>query len=176
LALASFYYFLPAYFANMAPMLEKKFSFLKTPVDFSKEWRNKPIFGSHKTWGGLILAVVAGTFVFYLQKILYQIHFFQEFSIISYNEYSLFLGFLLSFGAIFGDLIKSFFKRRSGISPGKPWIPFDQLDFILGAFLFSFFVYIPPVFTIVVIIFFSPLLHILANHLAFYLKLKKTKW
>jgi CDP-2,3-bis-(O-geranylgeranyl)-sn-glycerol synthase len=24
-------------------------------------------------------------------------------------------------------------KRRVGIAPGKPWIPWDQLDFVLGA-------------------------------------------
>jgi CDP-2,3-bis-(O-geranylgeranyl)-sn-glycerol synthase len=32
-----------------------------------------------------------------------------------------------------GDSVKSFVKRRIGIAPGKPWIPWDQLDFVLGA-------------------------------------------
>jgi CDP-2,3-bis-(O-geranylgeranyl)-sn-glycerol synthase len=29
--------------------------------------------------------------------------------------------------------VKSFFKRRLGIAPGKPWIPADQLDYVVGA-------------------------------------------
>jgi hypothetical protein len=31
------------------------------------------------------------------------------------------------------DSVKSFVKRRVGIAPGAPWIPFDQLDFVIGA-------------------------------------------
>ncbi len=176
LILASFYYFLPAYFANGAPVLLKKFNPLKLPVDFNKTLKNKPIFGSHKTWGGLILASLVGLLTFYFQKLLYNYPFFQKYSLINYTEYSILLGFLLGFGAIFGDLIKSFFKRRYHIKAGQSWIPFDQLDFVLGAFLFSFFVCIPPTSAILIIIIITPLIHILANHLSFYLKLKKTKW
>jgi CDP-2,3-bis-(O-geranylgeranyl)-sn-glycerol synthase len=32
-----------------------------------------------------------------------------------------------------GDALKSLVKRRVGIAPGAPWIPWDQLDFALGA-------------------------------------------
>ena len=35
-----------------------------------------------------------------------------------------------------GDSMKSLVKRRIGIAPGKPWIPWDQLDFVLGALAF----------------------------------------
>jgi CDP-2,3-bis-(O-geranylgeranyl)-sn-glycerol synthase len=31
-----------------------------------------------------------------------------------------------------GDAVKSFLKRRAGIRPGRPWIPFDQIDFVVG--------------------------------------------
>jgi len=34
--------------------------------------------------------------------------------------------------------IKSFFKRRAGKKRGEDWIPFDQLDFVLGVLFFSF--------------------------------------
>jgi len=37
-----------------------------------------------------------------------------------------------------GDIIESFFKRRIGKKRGESWVPFDQLDFILGVLLFSF--------------------------------------
>ena len=52
------------------------------------------------------------------------------------------LGFLLGFGALAGDAIKSFFKRALNIAPGKPWFPFDQLDSVLGALL-SAALYLP---------------------------------
>lgn len=176
LILSSIYFFLPAYFANASPVVLKKINLLKTPVDFNKKIKNKPIFGSHKTWGGLIIASAVGILTFLLQKFLYQYPIFQKYSLINYNEYTVLLGFLLGFGAIFGDLVKSFFKRRISIKPGKSWIPFDQLDFVLSAFLLSLFVYIPPASTVLIIVIITPLIHILFNHLAFYLKLKKTKW
>jgi len=176
LILASFYYFLPAYFANGSPVIFQKINPLKTPVDFNKKFKGKPIFGHHKTWGGLIIAILVGLLTFYIQTLLYQYSFFQKYSLINYPEYSLWLGFLLGFGAIVGDLIKSFFKRRVNKKPGHSWVPFDQLDFVIGAFLFSFIIYIPPAFTILLIIIVSPFLHILANHLGYYLKIKKSKW
>jgi len=46
--------------------------------------------------------------------------------------------FSICFGALMGDIIESFFKRRVGRTRGQDWIPFDQLDFILGVLFFSF--------------------------------------
>ena len=46
--------------------------------------------------------------------------------------------FSICFGALLGDIIESFFKRRIGKKRGEDWIPFDQIDFILGVFFFSF--------------------------------------
>ena len=33
--------------------------------------------------------------------------------------------------------MKSFFKRRRGIEPGASWIPFDQIDLVVGALAMS---------------------------------------
>jgi CDP-2,3-bis-(O-geranylgeranyl)-sn-glycerol synthase len=41
----------------------------------------------------------------------------------------------MGFAALAGDSIKSFFKRRIGIQSGSPWIPFDQLDFVVASLL-----------------------------------------
>jgi CDP-2,3-bis-(O-geranylgeranyl)-sn-glycerol synthase len=46
-------------------------------------------------------------------------------------------GLRFGFGAMAGDAAKSFFKRRLAIEPGRPWIPFDQLDFAIGALLLA---------------------------------------
>ena len=43
--------------------------------------------------------------------------------------------FSLCFGALIGDIIESFFKRRIGKNRGEDWIIFDQLDFIIGALI-----------------------------------------
>jgi CDP-2,3-bis-(O-geranylgeranyl)-sn-glycerol synthase len=39
----------------------------------------------------------------------------------------------MSAGALLGDLLKSFFKRLAHRPPGTAWVPFDQIDYILGA-------------------------------------------
>ena len=45
---------------------------------------------------------------------------------------TVFIGFMIATGAVSGDIIKSFFKRRVGFKRGAA-VPFvDQLDFILG--------------------------------------------
>jgi len=174
--LQALYYFLPAYIANMAPVILKKINFLPQPVDFNKKWKAKSIFGSHKTWGGLFYAIITGTILFYIQQILYRYPFFQNLSLFDYSQQPLLLGFLLATGAIVGDLTKSFFKRRSKIKAGKSWVPFDQFDFIIGAFIFSFFLYTPPVRIIITILVLSALLHPIFSLIGYYLGLKTVKW
>ncbi len=165
------YFMLPAYFANMAPVLFRKINFLDIPVDFNKKLFGTPIFGSHKTFRGIFFGVLIGFLVFIIQKNYSPV----SISLIDYSNTPFFVGILLSAGAIFGDLIKSFIKRRLGKKEGQPFIPWDQLDFALGAVIFSF-AYFPGWQSIAVILLISPLLHIAINHLAFYLKIRKEKW
>jgi CDP-2,3-bis-(O-geranylgeranyl)-sn-glycerol synthase len=83
---------------------------------------------------------------------------------------------MAGFGAMFGDLMKSFFKRRRNIKPGQSWAPFDQLDFIAGAILFlSPFVRL-KFKNIIILLFASPILHIASNHIGYYLGINKKKW
>ncbi|HLD88615.1 MAG TPA: CDP-2,3-bis-(O-geranylgeranyl)-sn-glycerol synthase [Candidatus Nanoarchaeia archaeon] len=167
------YFMLPAYFANMAPVFFRKIKFLDIPIDVNKKFLGKPIFGKNKTYRGLFFGILLGFLVFLLQKSLSEQ--LNAISLIDYSSVPLILGILLSAGAIVGDLIKSFIKRRIRIKEGQPFIPFDQLDFALGALLFSF-AYIPNWQSAVVILAVSPILHIIVNHLAFYLKIRKEKW
>jgi len=74
---------------------------------------------------------------FYLYFIFRHNNIFAEISLVDYSNWLLF-GFLMGFGALLGDMTKSFFKRRLGYAPGKPFIPFDQLDFVVGALLFTY--------------------------------------
>ena len=45
------------------------------------------------------------------------------------------VGPLFAIGALGGDAIKSFIKRRVGIAAGQSWFPWDQIDYVIGASL-----------------------------------------
>lgn len=173
--LKCFYLMLPAYFANMAPVIVKKINLLAFPIDFNKKLNSKPILGKNKTFRGLIFGVIFAIIVAYLQFALYKIEFFRNISFFDYQNWLLF-GFLIGLGALTGDLVKSFFKRRLGIKPGAKFVPFDQIDFVVGALVF-----IMPIFNVTLNIFVISLLvsfagHIIVNHTAFYLKIRNEKW
>lgn len=168
IVLDSLYFFLPAYIANMSPVL-----FRKLPI--ANKIINAKVFGKNKTWRGVLIASIMGTLVFYLQKIAY-ISGFTKFALIDYSDFSLTLGFLLGLGAITGDLVKSYYKRKAKIEPGKPWPFWDQEDFVFGALILSFFVYVPPAEVAAVLMLASPLLHVAANYLGYLLGIRKVKF
>ena len=101
--------------------------------------------------------------------------FFSEYTLLLTPNYVL-LGILLSFGAIFGDLIASFFKRRSNISTGTPVLFLDQLDFVFGALIFGSIVYLPTFFEVILISVITLVSHKFSNYFAFKIKLKKVPW
>jgi len=164
----------------MAPVFAQKLGilkFLSGPADGGKTISGKRIFGDHKTWRGFLAGVLAAIFVAWLQHFFYSIQFFQKISLINYSETQwCLLGFLFGFGALFGDLVKSFLKRMVNIAPGAPWIPFDQLDFVIGALIFAAPVYFPAWPAVAVILIFSPILHIAANNIGYLLRIKNTRW
>ena len=134
-----FYFFLPGYFANMLPSIVgdlKLFENLKVPLDFKKKIKGKRILGDHKTLRGLIFGMLGGMLCAIFQSFFYQYSFFKNLSLVDYNfKNAIILGFLLSFGVLLGDILFSFFKRQKNIPPGKPWIPFDEIDYTFGVFL-----------------------------------------
>lgn len=175
LMLKCFYIMLPAYFANMAPVMVKKINLFVHPIDFNAKINNQPLLGRNKTFRGLFFGVIFSIIIVYIQFLLYNIGFFKNISFFDYKNWLLF-GFLIGTGALTGDLVKSFFKRRLGIKPGKKFVPFDQTDFVFGALAF-----ITPILDLTLRIFIVSLalsfvLHIIVNHLAFYLKIRNEKW
>jgi len=176
--LQALYFMLPAYLANMAPVfatkiLAKRFN---TPIDFNKKFKGLPILGTHKTWRGLIAAIIVAVLTVLLQKILYPVDFFQQISLLDYSQVLCGVyGFLFGFGVILADAIKSFFKRRSKLKPGQRWFFWDQLDF-LGGLILIMIVFIPPLPVIITILIISPVLPIITNYLGYKLKIKKVAW
>jgi len=157
------YLMLPVYCANMAP-------------PFAKFWRgwNRPIcekhLGSHKTVMGFALGVLAAMLVAFIQSRI-------EWSgnLLSYEHWPA-LGLATGLGAMLGDSMKSFFKRRMKIAPGRPWLPYDQLDFVVGGLLMLSVWVRLSLSDLAWIIAFSFTADIVVNHLSFYLHVRDTKW
>ena len=140
----SFWLIIPAYIANASALLIGG----KTPIDFGKTWKDgKRILGDGKTWNGLIsggfIGVTSGfalaTAAPYINSIFVE-NDLEIISITNFNGFPFMIPLIASitYGALLGDIFESFFKRRRGIIRGKDWIPFDQIDFILGVLCFSF--------------------------------------
>jgi len=159
------YYIFPAYCANAAPVIFGG----GRPIDEGRNFLDgKPIFGSNKTWRGFISGILIGTLVGWAQETLAPNA--------GLPKGSLLLGFILSLGALIGDLIGSFIKRRLNLKPGKPLPISDQIDFVLVALLFSLAVQPPPLIEALIIILLTAPIHILVNLMAYLLRLKKTPW
>ncbi len=171
-----FYFMLPAYFANMAPVIVKNiFNNLEFPLDFNKKIKNKPIFGKNKTFRGLIFGVLFAVIIAYLQFLFYNNNLFVNISIVNYSDWLL-IGLLMGFGTIFGDLVESFVKRRMNYESGKSFIPWDQMDFVIGALIFVYPIVKLSLDKIIIILLLSFILHIIANHIAFYTGVRRERW
>lgn len=170
LIFSTFWLLLPAGIANMGPVLFKWLSFLNYPIDFNKKFRKKPIFGKNKTFRGFFVGIILAIVFVHLQDLVIGGYYDL------FNPYLYIVGFLLGFGALFGDLVASFFKRQLNIKPGKPLVPFDQLDWVAGALVFvSFYVPLSWITVITGLILFG-LLHPLINLVGYALKIKKNKF
>ncbi len=132
--------FLPAIVANITPVYFAHYNWLPSlnkPLDGHQTWRGYRLLGNNKTVRGLISGIIAGLLIGLMQFL--TSHLTVSISLINYSSLAVALttGGLLAFSALAGDAIASFFKRQLNIAPGKPWIPFDQIDFVIGAFLVS---------------------------------------
>jgi CDP-2,3-bis-(O-geranylgeranyl)-sn-glycerol synthase len=137
------WFFAPAGLANAAPVFATRIPLLNKlamPVDGGKTFRGKRIFGDHKTIRGFVSGILLSTTIICLQVLLFRnVQWFRQVSLyVDYSKSGIYLlGPLFGFGALFGDAIKSFFKRQFNVPSGESWIPFDQVDYIIGGILFS---------------------------------------
>ena len=136
--LFALWFFLPAGVANMTPIFAAHIPLIKKldyPMDFGKTFRGQRVFGSHKTWRGLLTGMIAATLVLWLQQWLAGSFGWAEWLARDVDYASLpilVLGPLFGLGALLGDAIESFFKRQKGVKPGDGWFPWDQTDYIIG--------------------------------------------
>jgi len=177
LILQAVYLMTPAYMANMAPVFFRSVNFFNYPLDFNKTYRDQPLLGPHKTFRGLFGGTLLGIIAAFLQHLLktHDIAVFLQPPGLDYSNW-FWLGSLLGSGALVGDAVKSCFKRRIRIKPGERFLPWDQLDFVLGSLIFVRFVYAVPFSIFLIAIAASFLLHIVTNHIGFYLGIRGEKW
>jgi len=154
----------PAYCANAVPVIVGG----GPPLDFGRNFLDgRPVFGKNKTFrgffSGLAVGAVAGL---------------AETAVFGFQSFPALLGVLLPFGALMGDLMGAFLKRRIGLAPGELLPVIDQTDFIIGALLLSLPVSLPLlsweiVLTVLII---TPPVHLLTNFAAYKLGLKRNPW
>ncbi len=151
-----------------------------TPIDFGKKFIDgKRILGDGKTIRGFVAGVLGGLLVAHLQLLIERLAGFRLYSKLPYDQF-LQLAFLLAFGAMVGDALGSFIKRRFGVKRGKCFPVLDQLTFLLVAYAFAS---LSPAFStlftmkiLIIGIVITPVLHLVVNVIAYVLKLKEVPW
>jgi CDP-2,3-bis-(O-geranylgeranyl)-sn-glycerol synthase len=167
---------LPAYVPNNAAVMGGG----GRPIDGGRTWNGSRLLGDGKTWRGTVVGTLAGTAVaLVLNAIAPTVVAATGFSLPTFPAPAL---LTLPFGAMVGDVVASFLKRRTGRSRGAAFPGVDQLDFVLGAlvctalFALDWFVatFTLPVLVTVLVV--TPLLHIGMNVVAYRAGLKSEPW
>ena len=96
-------------------------------------------------------------------------------ALVDYSRWPL-IGLALGCGAMGGDLLKSFVKRRRGIAPGARWVPADQLDFAIGALALVWPLARLTWSDVAAILVVTFVADIAANRIAFRLRIRETPW
>ncbi len=133
------------------------------PLDGGRNFADgRPIFGSHKTLRGLLAGIVAGSLVGLGESLV--------------DPRLAVAGFVISLGAVLGDLLGAFIKRRFNMKPGRPFPVVDQLDFVLGALILSSPFFPMGLVSVLVVVLATPPIHLVTNLGAYLLGIKKTYW
>jgi CDP-2,3-bis-(O-geranylgeranyl)-sn-glycerol synthase len=175
---------MPAYLANTIAVLTGG----KYPIDQGRIHSDgNRILGDGKTWSGLVGGTLGGVFIGFLQVnlgegLIEALSGSQDVDF--WGENSIIVFFLLSFGALFGDMTASFIKRRSQLKRGDKSPLLDMFDFIGMALLLSFIFanewlmswildgYV-PLFTLLIA---TPILHRGVNIIGFKIGVKNEPW
>ena len=155
---------LPAYCANMAPPFVKFWHGWNRPI-------HRRLLGDHKTMVGFGLGVAVAVGAAFVQSRLSP-----AVSLLWSPDGWLAVGLASGVGALGGDAIKSFCKRRLGIAPGVSWIPADQLDFVVGA-LIGLAIFVPfSLSEVLMVLGFTFVADIAINQIAFRVGIRDTAW
>jgi CDP-2,3-bis-(O-geranylgeranyl)-sn-glycerol synthase len=174
LVLSAFWIMLPAYLPNPVAALCGG----GLPVDLGRNFSDgRRILGDGKTFRGLVAGILAGILIGGIQiwcQDTFGLDFLPWQTVLSIT--------LLSTGALLGDLVKSFFKRRFGKERGAKWPVADMYDLVAGAFVlllifdpaWLFAAVTLPVLLVILIL--TPVLHRAMNILGYLMKVKEVPW
>lgn len=167
---------LPAYLPNNVAVVAGG----GPPIDGGRTWRGRRLLGDGKTWRGTAAGVIAGAVAAALLNVLHV-------SISPLFGFGLPLfppvaALTLPAGAMLGDVVASFAKRRTGRERGAAFPVVDQLDFVAGALVLTALgapawfasVFSLPVLATVVVL--TPLLHVGTNVIGYAVGLKAEPW
>ncbi len=155
----AFKFIFPAYCANAVPVLAGG----GLAIDFGTNFVDgKRLFGKNKTFRGFFFGLAVGVAVGLIEYTLF--------------DYPFLFSLLSPLGALMGDLVAAFLKRRIGIAPGGLLPVVDQIDFVIGAIVFSLPLAILYLELAVMVIIITPPIHLLTNFFAYKLKLKNNPW
>ncbi len=178
LIIYSIFLMIPAYLANGSALVFGG----GTPMDFGHNaWDGRRLIGDGVTWrgtiGGGLFGMIIGGLLGLLANYGIGSYYFSlissQVTIISGNiPQGLLIGLLLGFGALIGDAIGSFLKRRLNFERGKAVPLLDQLDFVVVALIFVSTIIHLDLSMILIILFVSIFLHLGANMFAYLINLK----
>jgi CDP-2,3-bis-(O-geranylgeranyl)-sn-glycerol synthase len=168
----AFWTMLPAYVPNNAAVLAGG----GAPIDGGRTLGGNRLLGDGKTWRGTFVGTAAGALLALVLDLIrpaavatsgLPLPAFPPLVVIS-----------LPVGAMLGDIVASFLKRRTGRQRGAAFPGVDQLDFVAGALLLTllvrpdwFLATFTPVVLVAVLVM-TPLLHVGTNAGAYLLGLK----
>ena len=157
------------------------------PIDGGRTLKDgRRILGDGKTYRGLFAGIFFGVLAGSLQTWLNSGGFTVfgiEMPSFGQDYLSVFkVIFALACGSLFGDMFKSFFKRRMGLKRGASLPLIDQLDFVAGAWVFTYLTaheWFLSNFTpwiIVTVLLITPLIHLTTNIIGYFAGIKKEPW
>ena len=164
--------FFPSMVTNAFPVLTRVLFKEKHPIDFNKYFIDGGrVFGDGKTWEGFLLGILSSLSV--------GISYTYILGSYTWVIYSLTAGL----GALLGDLLNAFVKRRLGIRTGAPFPPFDQVDYLLGSYCLVKVLNIDLLLStslelknLLIGMMISLILHPLTNFIAYMIKVKDVPW
>ena len=176
LVLLAVWVMLPAYIPNNVAVLAGG----GRPIDGGRTWGGKRVLGDGKTWRGTAAGITAGVLVALGLNAVNSTA--SEVIAITFPDFA--WGIVIAFpvGAMLGDIVASFLKRRTGRTRGSAFPLVDQLDFVIVALLVGFLfdpAWMLAVFDVVqliVVLLVTPILHVGTNVLAYALGLKNEPW
>ena len=177
IVVVAFWAMLPAYVPNNVAVLAGG----GRPIDGGRTWHGARLLGDGKTWRGTAFGTAAGVaLALALNAIVEPAR--DVLGVEPLPSFALAAAFTLAAGAMLGDILASFLKRRTGRERGAPFPLVDQLDFAIVALVLTaivvpgwfFSVFELPVLVAVFVL--TPALHVGTNVIAYVIGVKDEPW